>query len=155
MKHKYSEEQLRRAIESAISVRQALINLEISPKGGNYKVINKAIKQYNIDTSHFLGSAHAKGKTFKPRTDTKEYLQNNKPINSYRLKRRLLQECYFQPMCSNCKLFIWLDVPIPLELDHIDGNTENNNFNNLRLLCPNCHALTSSYRGRNQNRARA
>jgi hypothetical protein len=155
MKHKYSEEQLREAISSTVSIRQALIHLGVASRGGNYKVIHKAIIQYNIDTSHFLGAAHARGKTFKPRTDTEEYLQNIKPINSYRLKRRLIKENYLKPVCSNCNNTTWLDAPIPLELDHIDGNNENNALENLRLLCPNCHALTSTYRGKNQKRARA
>lgn len=37
-----------------------------------------------------------------------------------------------------------------LELDHIDGDCQNNTFSNLRVLCPNCHALTPSYRARNK-----
>jgi len=43
----------------------------------------------------------------------------------------------------------WLGRPIPLELHHIDGNRDNNVLENYQLLCPNCHALTDSYRGRN------
>lgn len=39
---------------------------------------------------------------------------------------------------------------IALELDHIDGDNTNNEINNLRFLCPNCHALTSTYRGKNK-----
>ena len=44
----------------------------------------------------------------------------------------------------------WQDSMIALELDHIDGNNTNNEINNLHYLCPNCHALTSTYRGRNK-----
>jgi len=46
-----------------------------------------------------------------------------------------------------------MDQPIPLELDHIDGNHQNNALDNLRLLCPNCHSLTPTFRGKNKRRA--
>jgi 5-methylcytosine-specific restriction endonuclease McrA len=42
----------------------------------------------------------------------------------------------------------------PIELDHIDGNSENNKLENLRLLCPNCHSLTSTYKALNKGRGR-
>lgn len=43
---------------------------------------------------------------------------------------------------------------IPLEIEHIDGNFKNNNENNLIVLCPNCHSLTSTYKGANYNHGR-
>lgn len=46
----------------------------------------------------------------------------------------------------------WLNEPIPLELDHINGICHDNRLENLRLLCPNCHAKTSTYRGKNKNK---
>jgi 5-methylcytosine-specific restriction endonuclease McrA len=49
-------------------------------------------------------------------------------------------------MCLNEK---WLNKKIPLELDHIDGNKNNNSLQNLRLLRPNCHAFTDTYKGKN------
>lgn len=53
--------------------------------------------------------------------------------------------------CESCKLEIWLNEPIPLELEHTDGNNRNNRKDNLLLLCPNCHAKTKFYRGKNKN----
>ena len=51
--------------------------------------------------------------------------------------------------CEKCFNSIWIDQPIALELDHIDGNADNNKRENLRILCPNCHAQTETYRGKN------
>jgi len=51
--------------------------------------------------------------------------------------------------CESCSNTEWLGDPIPLELEHIDGNNKNQVKENLLLLCPNCHAKTSTYRGKN------
>ena len=53
--------------------------------------------------------------------------------------------------CLNCNEKEWMDKPIPLEVDHIDGNNGNWKRDNVRAICPNCHALTKTYRGRNIN----
>lgn len=68
--------------------------------------------------------------------------------NGYR-RKRLLKEYGHQ--CQQCKNTSWQDKPIPLEIDHKDGNNFNWNKNNVWLLCPNCHALTNTYRGKNKN----
>jgi|GEM_PF-2808991 hypothetical protein len=57
-------------------------------------------------------------------------------------------------VCQVCGLTEWLGEPIPLVVDHIDGNAYNGAKENLRLICPNCDALTLTYRGRNHGRGR-
>jgi len=57
--------------------------------------------------------------------------------------------------CESCNNSEWLGDPITLELDHIDGNNENNLENNLKLLCPNCHSKTPTYKGKNKGNGRA
>lgn len=54
--------------------------------------------------------------------------------------------------CNRCKLSEWQGEPLPLELEHKDGNHFNNERDNLEALCPNCHSLTPTWRGRNKNK---
>lgn len=56
--------------------------------------------------------------------------------------------------CAVCGLHNWLEQPITLEVDHIDGRHENNLSSNLRLLCPNCHAQTPTYKAKNKGNGR-
>ena len=78
-----------------------------------------------------------------------EYLEKSKDIQSNKVRKKLLNEGYKKYRCECCNLTKWLDKPIPLELHHLDGNRNNNTLNNYQLLCPNCHAQTDSYRGKN------
>ena len=65
------------------------------------------------------------------------------------LLKRLKQERNWQHICSICNLSEWNGKPIPLEIDHIDGCHTNNTYTNLRAICPNCHAQTDTYKGKN------
>jgi hypothetical protein len=57
--------------------------------------------------------------------------------------------------CSVCKINEYNNLPIMLECDHIDGNHTNNNIINLRLICPNCHSQTNTYKARNKGNGRS
>lgn len=149
--YKYTIEQLKDAIGASASLRQTLKTLGVAPYGGNYAVIKRAIKYFALDISHFTHAPWNKGRRSIKRK-TLEYLQNQYPISSHKLRKRLITEHILEPKCSNCELSYWLGKPIPLELDHKNGNNKDNSLNNLRLLYPNCHALTPTYRGKNKKK---
>lgn len=148
--HSYTKEQFLEAVKTSTSKRQVMLKLGLAGKGGNYNVFNRLAKQHNPDMSHFTGQSWSKGKQCSPKQSIEIYLSNKKPIQSYQLKNRLLKEKFFTHQCNMCGSTNWLNNPIPLELHHIDGDSDNNNLSNLQLLCPNCHALTNNYRAKNK-----
>ncbi len=75
-------------------------------------------------------------------------------IKTTSIKDKLIQDGIKSLMCEICKNTEWLGKPINLELEHIDGNSENHARSNLQLLCPNCHSYTPTYKGRNRGNGR-
>lgn len=82
----------------------------------------------------------------------KSWIEFNTPIGKA-IARRYLKETYGNK-CSVCSLDNWLNKEINLEIDHTDGNAYNNVPSNLRLICPNCHSQTSTYKNRNKGNGR-
>ena len=141
---------MRKAVKTSTSIRQVLEKLDIVPAGGNYQTTNRRIQKLNIDTSHFTGQAWNRGKIIGPKRPIEEYLKENSVVQSFRLKNRLLLEGLKEHKCECCGITEWNGKPAPLELDHINGNHHDNRLENLRILCPNCHAQTDTYRGKNK-----
>jgi len=146
---KYSENQLRNAVKESESIRSVLSKLNLKQAGGNYRTFNKAVAYLDLDISHFKGQGWNKGQNFGPKRPLSDYLDKGIPIQSSKLRKRLIQEDIFCHKCYRCNLTEWQEHPIPLELDHINGEHLDNRLENLRLLCPNCHAQTPTYRGKN------
>ena len=88
---------------------------------------------------------------FKPVIDLKDILVENSDYQSFKLKKRLFLVKLKEPKCEKCD---WakmsIDGRVPLELDHINGDRHDNRLENLRVLCPNCHSLQITHRGKNR-----
>ena len=154
-KRSWTNNQLKRAVKKSRSLRQVLVSLGLKEAGGNYSQIKYYINYYKFDTSHFSGRAWNKGLSypFKAKIPTQDILVKNSRFQSYKLKNRLIKEGLKSEKCEICG---WSersdDGRIPLELDHINGDGNDNRINNLRILCPNCHSLQITHRGRNSTK---
>lgn len=85
--------------------------------------------------------------------DTWEKIQRGEVSDRGTIRSTLRRE--IGNYCSNCKRAKWRGYPIALEVHHIDGNAGNNLGSNLQLLCPNCHSITDTWKGKNRGNGRA
>ena len=116
--------------------------------GCNPKTVSAVLERMGIDYSgNQSGKGHSKDS--KARMNLVEYLEKSQDIQSNKVRKKLLEEGYKTHKCECCDLTEWMGKPIPLELHHKDGDRNNNTIENYELLCPNCHAFTDSYRGKN------
>lgn len=152
---KWTKIQLKKAAAESTSVRQVIKCLGLRPAGGNYSQIKKFLDLYNIDTSHFKGKAWNKGMKGIGiyRTKLEDILKKDSCYQSYKLKKRLFAKGLKKSECEICKWAEYsIDGRLPLELDHINGDHSDNRLENLRVLCPNCHSLQLTHRGRNKKK---
>ena len=116
--------------------------------GCNPKTINSILEKLELS---YEGNKSGKGLSKSNGRELLlfEYLEKSTDIQSNKVRKKLLNEGYKEHRCECCNLTEWLGDPIPLELHHIDGDRNHNELSNYQLLCPNCHAKTDSYRGKN------
>ena len=147
----WTTEQLKNAVTKSLSYRQVLAKLGLREAGGNYDQVKKYIAELKLDIKHFKGRAWNKGLRGigVPRLALEEILVENSYFQSFKLKKRLFAAGLKEPLCEQCG---WAeetpDGYLPLELDHMNGNRHDNRIENLRVLCPNCHSLQPTHRGR-------
>ena len=137
---KYTEEDFIAAVKQSKSLAQVLRLLNLKEAGGNFNTIKSKIAKLNLDTSHFTGKLWSKDQRVK---DWASY-KRAKNLRSHLIKQK-------SHKCEKCLQSEWLGDNIPLEVHHIDGNRTNNNFDNLQLLCCNCHATTDNWRNKKRN----
>jgi hypothetical protein len=149
---KYTREMLSEAVGASTSMAGVLRHLGLRQTGGAHAHLRRRITELDIDTSHFLGSAHYRGTHSLNRRRADQILVL-RPSTASREKphalRRALAEVGRPIRCAECNLKnSWRGRPLVLHVDHIDGRLWDCRPENIRFLCPNCHSQTATYAGR-------
>lgn len=115
------------------------------------ETLNSYLKKMGIEYS---GQQAKKGQQKGPNSykPAMEYIINNIPIQSFKLKEKLIKDGIKPNHCELCGISTWHGVLLPLELHHKDGNHYNNQLENLEILCPNCHSIQEGNSGSNKGK---
>lgn len=153
---KYTKEKLQPLVDVSTSFADLARRLGLAPIGSNTTNLSHRCKQHGIDTSHFSGQAHMRGRAARNRQSADDILvvgtKERGRIDASVLTRALLEKGV-EYRCSVCDMEPeWLGKPLRFQVDHKDGQYWNNTQNNLRFICPNCHTQTDNWGKKSRDR---
>jgi hypothetical protein len=142
-----SKTQLREAVNNCASIAGALRQLGRPDNTRARALFHQWVAEDSLDIQHFLGQAHQRGKQGRTKPPERVLVKHDgaRRTRTY-LLRRALHEIGVPEQCSECGTGAsWGGRPMTLEVDHINGDWSDDRPGNLRLLCPNCHAVTGTW----------
>ncbi|MFJ9945979.1 HNH endonuclease signature motif containing protein [Streptomyces erythrochromogenes] len=158
--NRWTRKVLEEAVCASSNMYEVLRRLGLDAVGGNHTHISRRVRALGIDTTHFTGQPRTdRTRDNRRRRTAAEILCVDHSPHPRRtpssMLRRALLELGIEDSCSECGTApVWMGAKLPLEVDHINGDWRDNRPENLRLLCPNCHSTTDTYRGRAKRRGR-
>lgn len=155
-KRKWTDEQFIEAVKTSLSYAEVLRKIGLKAAGSNYDTVKRKINELDLDTSHMTGKVWNQGERYRPikeaRPLSEVLVEGSTWVNTNNLRKRLLKEGIKKYKCECCGNTEWMGEPIALELHHVNGIKDDLRIENLQILCPNCHAFTDNYRGKNINK---
>ena len=140
---KNTEQEIKDAISNSVSMAQAADSLGLA---------FSTFKRYAVKYDVYDASNQAGKGTTKVKKKLSDVFSGKVHMVTSNLRVRLIREGFKSHECEECGISEWNGKAISLELDHVSGIRSDNSLENLKLLCPNCHSQTHTFRGRNISR---
>ena len=143
-----SDDDFRQLIQESTSIRSVALKLGMSAAGSNvYYQVKKRCAELNIDLSHFNQNQTAAATAASTKYSLEDIMVANSPYtNTSKFNERLIKANLIPYECACCgNKGEWQGKELILQLDHINGNHQDNRQENLRFLCPNCHSQTETF----------
>lgn len=149
----FDKDYLQSSLNNSNSYVELFDILKICLSKSMIKMLQYRIKIDNLDRKKF--SENVKKNTSGVEKHLSEILvENSSYVHSSNLKNKLLKKGLLSYKCYICGLEEWNGKEIVLQLDHINGKSNDNRMENLRLLCPNCHSQTETYAGKKKKQVK-
>ncbi|HEU0241226.1 MAG TPA: HNH endonuclease signature motif containing protein [Micromonosporaceae bacterium] len=135
------------AVAASISMAGVMRRLGLRINGTGYRQIHRHIVRLELDTSHLGGQGWNRGGFHSAAARQANLLPSlRKGVDKVKdLRNRLIASGLKEARCEECGISEWCGQPAPLQVDHVDGDGRNNELENLRILCANCHMLTETW----------
>lgn len=148
--YKLSDQEFIDLVKSSLNRSEVLFKLGYTTNGNSwgYSQLKQRMLDLNLSGSDFRGALKSSCIPVDPSTLLCKGSKHNRTVlRSYIIRNNLLPY-----RCAICGAIEWQGKTLSLELDHINGENNDNRIENLRFLCPNCHSQTTTYGARNQQR---
>ena len=148
--YKLTDEEFIDLVKSSLNTSEVLFKLGYNTKGNSwgYSQVKQRMTDLNLTGRDFKGRS-AITNDYKKVDKQKLFCQHSKH-NRNVLRKTIIREQLLPYKCAICGITEWQGKTLSLELDHINGENNDNRLENLRFLCPNCHSQTTTYGARNQ-----
>lgn len=140
---------LQEAINSSSSHKEICEKLNYPHNKSSMKMIYYRAKKEDISFQLFRDNAKKTQRVFKLEYNLSNVLvKDSTYLSSVNLKKKLYKAGVFKNECGECGISEWNGKKLVCHLDHINGISNDNRVENLRILCPNCHSQTDTYAGK-------